>query len=1449
VGNVDKITRVIGDPLDTDLVDGKSIFVQTLRKIYKFDPGATPGNEWTTIGLPPAFDLAEQQFMDLERAEDGTLILCTHGPWAYKATAWYSEDEGVSWTKIIFPDFPQSIKATSPAGSKVYLVQDLSQSQTSNVNLERRFLVSNDYGRTFSVLPHSHGPSPKIDIEYDPMSQYIYYPESGGGYDVRRFREADINSQDIDQGHDDVRDIFFVTSDASGSAVVLTANDGGISRVTLTSAGTSTWENLNGPLGNELPCNEFYGLGIADSEPNFLVSGSLHALTYRMFNGNWDQIGLFGDGGDAVVDYDEPSTYYIKNSGNPARFSSFTGTGNGSGMGGGIGGTWFIDQPMMIDPIDHNTIYLGTRIQGHLNKWDKVQNSWTTTEFPNFTRLGAIGVSSLDNNIIAVAGGVGKSKFDGQSTVLNDKFNLSTDGGATWNDLEGTDVLDASGANIGILADYMSYARVRTIIFSPIKKESMWICLTGVVTNGSGVLLEGKYKVFHSEDLGQTWTDYSEGLPALPATTMVYQKGSNDRLFVGTDAGIFYREANWDKWECFNSGIPNCIVSDLEINHCSQEIYASTFGRGMWKSALPPVTETPVFTAEVGNTTWQYSHRFYNDIIVPSGATLTLTGKLFMGKATNIIVEKGGRFIVNGGTISNECGDQWGGITVQGDITQHQYTQQNGLFAQGYVEVKNGALIEHARIAVNLWTPGDWSTTGGILIADHSSFLNNWRSVVAAPYTNFYQSGGKAPNKTRINFCDFDADDDIRGNGFNAHVVLYRVLGIDISASDFADSRTTLNGSTELGTGIISLDAKYAVRGQCADGLCTTVIPSTFTGLNRGIWAMRVGSPYTFVVDRCEFTDNIEGVFNSGVNDATVTRSTFSVGSNAYANFGAVFQLGIEFEGATRFTIEENALNATAPPTWVTVGIRIADAGVDYNEVYKNSMTNFYAGDLSNHYNRNPQDPFAGLKYVCNDHSNSIYDIVVRGAHPNDDGIGTAQGAFIKAAGNTFSLNGNNSASDFANTVLPIVNYYFLLGGPSEEPADVSNVFVFSTGNANTCPTNFSDQQQEHLYPLKSNDKSSQLTIFNTDQTDYNSYKLIYDVLLDGGNTAELEVDIDNAWPDETWELRAELLGSSPLSVGVLKRAANRTTVLPNAVMFEILQANPDAMRGNVMTNYLRTKADPMPEYMIDLLVAGAGVETYQTILESTLNYHAGNMFNAADFLIADVLNDTIVPDSILFDAAMNRRGGYYAEISKIEQRLSEGQAAEAAALLAGLGDLVPFGDQAALELGYYTTIAEILLDLEISGRQLSKLTPTEIEQITLVSNTSQRMPAVLANNILNFTQQAQRFSIPLLPDPNAKSARKSDGENAVSLSNNRILVHPNPANQWVAFDYELSNTGTKAMLAVTDGNGKTVWQQELMKSEGQVVWNTTDISAGKYFYTLYIGGKGTESGLIVIVH
>ena len=57
---------------------------------------------------------------------------------------------------------------------------------------------------------------------------------------------------------------------------------------------------------------------------------------------------------------------------------------------------------------------------------------------------------------------------------------------------------------------------------------------------------------------------------------------------------------------------------------------------------------------------------------------------------------------------------------------------------------------------------------------------------------------------------------------------------------------------------------------------------------------------------------------------------------------------------------------------------------------------------------------------------------------------------------------------------------------------------------------------------------------------------------------------VETAWPNDMWELRAQLLQGSPhQSKEVLKKAADRTDVLPESIIFEVLSTNPDELKDN----------------------------------------------------------------------------------------------------------------------------------------------------------------------------------------------------------------------------------------------------------------------------------------------
>lgn len=99
-------------------------------------------------------------------------------------------------------------------------------------------------------------------------------------------------------------------------------------------------------------------------------------------------------------------------------------------------------------------------------------------------------------------------------------------------------------------------------------------------------------RVYKSEDLGVSWTDLTMNLPDLPVNDVVYDRSSDEGLYVATDAGVYYRHAGMDSWVLHGQALPASVeVTELEIfydriNRSGCRLKASTYGRGMWEVEL-----------------------------------------------------------------------------------------------------------------------------------------------------------------------------------------------------------------------------------------------------------------------------------------------------------------------------------------------------------------------------------------------------------------------------------------------------------------------------------------------------------------------------------------------------------------------------------------------------------------------------------------------------------------------------------------------------------------------------------------------------------------------------------------------------------------------------------------------------------------------------------------------
>ncbi len=145
---------------------------------------------------------------------------------------------------------------------------------------------------------------------------------------------------------------------------------------------------------------------------------------------------------------------------------------------------------------------------------------------------------------------------------------------------------------------YMSYDRgltwsfrsfstdIAKVVFHPTDRTRAWISTVGVLGVDGG-------RIFETNNAGLDWLDISTALipgspvlPSVPARALAYQNGTENALYVGTDLGVFYKDDTMDEWAPYNAELPKVRVTDLEINYCTDKIYAATYGRGVWEAPL-----------------------------------------------------------------------------------------------------------------------------------------------------------------------------------------------------------------------------------------------------------------------------------------------------------------------------------------------------------------------------------------------------------------------------------------------------------------------------------------------------------------------------------------------------------------------------------------------------------------------------------------------------------------------------------------------------------------------------------------------------------------------------------------------------------------------------------------------------------------------------------------------
>ncbi|SEP99245.1 Por secretion system C-terminal sorting domain-containing protein [Hyunsoonleella jejuensis] len=212
----------------------------------------------------------------------------------------------------------------------------------------------------------------------------------------------------------------------------------------------------------------------------------------------------------------------------------------------------------VLDKSDVNTLFVGlfeverinnARTANSSTVWDKISS------FGGSTRIQKIEQSDADHNILYVSRGSG-------SFYRSDN------------------VRDASPVFTNLTGNLIGSGKITDIATHP--------------TNANIVYVLRGNKVYRSPDKGGSWTDISTGLPNIPLLEMVYDKTSDEGIYIGTDMGVYYKDATMGSWIDYSNGLAVVRVSGMDIyygaNRNESFITVSTDGRGFWRSALNDVT-------------------------------------------------------------------------------------------------------------------------------------------------------------------------------------------------------------------------------------------------------------------------------------------------------------------------------------------------------------------------------------------------------------------------------------------------------------------------------------------------------------------------------------------------------------------------------------------------------------------------------------------------------------------------------------------------------------------------------------------------------------------------------------------------------------------------------------------------------------------------------------------
>lgn len=848
------------------------------------------------------------------------------------------------------------------------------------------------------------------------------------------------------------------------------------------------------------------------------------------------------------------------------------------------------------------------------------------------------------------------------------------------------------------------------------------------------------------------------------------------------------------------------------------------------------------------------------ELRISQNTKLTIDNMTFkFSPGARVIIENGSSLTLDNGTIftsnhDTECNDDysWFGVEVWGSPTNQSQNPSNPPLV-GKLTLKNGSKIENALCGARAQRSEGFVThRGGIIISESGSmFVNNKMDVQFLPYQNI-NNGITYGNKSYFINTMFTNDNEFIElfTGAPLHVSIDDNRGIRFTNCHFTNYNSGPMFQRQ-SIGIKSSNANFSVSGG-----------STFSNLYRAIDAYRSSGAQTFTVTNSIFTDNEASIYAWNVNKISVHRNTFHIGGHQRNPGGTHF--GIRHFNGTGYSIQENDFIVSANSIANEIGINVINSGTAANQIYKNTFSGLNFGNYSNGQNRanHPNGNLQGLQWLCNKNiNNTLSNFYVLGSN-NNNGVRLFQGTSTYPAGNEFTIPGS-SFTHFNNVTPSALSYYY---NPTTLQSPLffnSQVIPISTGSiSNSCPSLLCIPACERE-SLTAQEISQLHNAYDTVETAYLNMLFTYNQLMDGGNTNVLLNEIQLNWSADANTLFNELMELSPYLSQEILRDVAMMDVLPSAMMLTVCMANPDATKEEEFLYFLSTEIpNPLPQYMIDLIISSWDEETARTTLENMLADQNHEMAVISDKILIDTYDklslqiDELNPsDSINYGNQLtywlNRTQNIEAKYELIENLLSSGDTESAEQIIEDIPVDFMLSDEQLTAHQTYVFFYEFRKTLIEADLSFSNLDSNQISQLVSYTVGTFSFAAGMIQNALCFYHDICRdFE---LEEPGNRLMNQSKAPVSVNLYHladrfGSVIVSPNPASDNARIRYNGLQATHQTFFIVSDLTGKEIKRVLLPDSSGEIVMDVSAFSKGIHYFHVENDSRKTHRGKISII-